>query len=408
MKISQSIPSGWEIKELGKIAIIDMGQSPDSKCYNKSKDGLPLIQGNADMRERRSIQRIYTTDITKVCDAGDFILSVRAPVGMVGIATKESCIGRGVCAIRPQKIDRELLFQLLLMNETNWGNIEQGSTFTAISSSDVKKFKVLLPVSREEQKSLADLLSTWDKAIDQMKTLIRQKQRRKRWLMKNFLMGSKRFPGFIKTSKDHKTNLGVLPVDWAIEPLEKLLAPVRSTLIPEQDTLYQQIGIRSHAKGIFHKPKVTGKILGDKRVFWVEPNCFIVNIVFAWEHAIAKTTEKEIGMIASHRFPMFKPKAAQLDLDYLLYFFKSPRGKHLLGLASPGGAGRNKTLGQSEFIKLQIPVPELAEQQAIARFLNTVERELELLKDNLACLEKQKSGLMQKLLTGNLRIKNNK
>ena len=115
--------------------------------------------------------------------------------------------------------------------------------------------------------------------------------------------------------------------------------------------------------------------MGNKSVFWIQPDCFVVNIVFAWEHAIAKTTQAEVGMIASHRFPMYKPKKGVLDLDFLLYYFKTARGKHLLGLASPGGAGRNKTLGQGEFAKLKIPVPSLAEQKRIVEVLTEAERE---------------------------------
>ncbi len=110
-------------------------------------------------------------------------------------------------------------------------------------------------------------------------------------------------------------------------------------------------------------------------------------------------------MIASHRFPMFKPKEGILHLDYLLYYFKSLRGKHLLGLASPGGAGRNKTLGQSEFVKLQIPVPSLEEQTAIAQMLQAADKEIQLLKIKTQKLREQKKGLMQVLLTGKKRLK---
>ena len=63
--------------------------------------------------------------------------------------------------------------------------------------------------------------------------------------------------------------------------------------------LYTQIGIRSHGKGLFYKEPVTGEALGNKSVFWIEPNCFILNIVFAWEQAIGKTTQAEVGMIGS-------------------------------------------------------------------------------------------------------------
>ena len=105
-----------------------------------------------------------------------------------------------------------------------------------------------------------------------------------------------------------KTKLGLIPQDWKLMSIDEITDRIQKPVDTQPDEEYQEIGIRSHGKGLFHKDKVTGKSLGNKRVFWIEPDCFVVNIVFAWEHAIAKTTENESGMIASHRFPMYKPK----------------------------------------------------------------------------------------------------
>lgn len=161
----------------------------------------------------------------------------------------------------------------------------------------------------------------------------------------------------------------VIPISWNIEMINNLVERVRKPVKVMPESKYKQIGIRSHGKGIFYKDEVTGSEIGNKAVFWVEPGCFIVNIVFAWEMAIAKTSPKEIGMIASHRFPMYKPLNDKLDLDFLTYFFKTKWGNNLLELASPGGAGRNKTLGQNEFLELNIPLPQLEEQRKIAAIL---------------------------------------
>lgn len=281
--------------------------------------------------------------------------------------------------------------------------VTQGTTIIHLYGGDLLGIKFSIPLM-DEQKAIATRLIKWNNAIDRTEKLIIQLQLRNKWLMHQLLTGKRRIKKFIKSKDNHKTSLGILPVDWQLNSIKNILSPVKKSFSPEQNELYQQIGIRSHTKGIFYKEKVTGSIIGDKRVFWIEPNCFIVNIVFAWEHAITRTTEKEIGMIASHRFPMFKPKEGIIDLDYLLYYFKSPRGKHLLGLASPGGAGRNKTLGQSEFLKLLIPVPPLKEQIAIAELLNVAEKELELLKTKLEQLKTQKMGLTQTLLTGKKRL----
>jgi type I restriction enzyme S subunit len=194
--------------------------------------------------------------------------------------------------------------------------------------------------------------------------------------------------------------------EWKIKKFGELTERISNPVKVELEKMYQQIGIRSHGKGIFHKEFVDGKTLGNKRVFWVKEDVLIVNIVFAWEQAVAKTTKNEIGMIASHRFPMYLPIKTQSDLNYLLYFFLTKRGKSLLELASPGGAGRNKTLGQKEFENLKFLIPEVAEQNKIALFLSAIESKLNALKQKKNLLELYKKGVMQKLFSQELRFKN--
>ena len=196
----------------------------------------------------------------------------------------------------------------------------------------------------------------------------------------------------------------IIPPGWMLINIGRVLKRVRNPVDVLPNSLYREIGIRSHGKGIFYKKECSGVSLGNKSVFWIEPDCFIVNIVFAWEQAIAKTTANEIGMIASHRFPMYKPIAGTLDLDYIVYFFKTPFGKHLLGLASPGGAGRNKTLGQEEFQSLAIPLPPYSEQSKIAEIISTCDEAITHTECLIAGLQTRKKGLMQHLLTGQVRF----
>ncbi|HLO55482.1 MAG TPA: restriction endonuclease subunit S [Saprospiraceae bacterium] len=244
-----------------------------------------------------------------------------------------------------------------------------------------------------EQKAITSVLSTWDDAIHKTEKIITQKELRKKWLMQQLLTGKKRLKGFETRYKK--------------QTVEEVLLPVRNSLSPESNVLYRQIGIRSHGKGIFLKEMVEGKIIGNKRVFWIEPDCLILNIVFAWEQAIAITRKDHIGMIASHRFPMFKPLPNKLDLEYILYFFKSPRGKQMLVNASPGGAGRNKTLGQNEFLNQILNLPSVEEQTVIAHVLQAADKEITLLRAKADKLREQKKGLMQMLLTGKKRLKIN-
>ena len=90
----------WIANKLGATCKLIMGQSPDSKSYNDEGDGYYLIQGNADIKYRLTSPRQWTNEPTKICEVGDIILTVRAPVGAVARSIHNACIGRGVCVIR--------------------------------------------------------------------------------------------------------------------------------------------------------------------------------------------------------------------------------------------------------------------------------------------------------------------
>lgn len=194
------------------------------------------------------------------------------------------------------------------------------------------------------------------------------------------------------------------PKNWNVYLFRDILERVEVPVNVESNKEYVQIGIRSHGKGLFYKEPVLGKALGNKQVFWIQPNCFILNVVFALEQAITKTTENEIGMIGSHRFPMYRPKNDLVDIDYLIYYFLTKRGTDILEAASPGGAGRNRTLGQERFLKSKITLPPLSEQQKIAAILSTQDKVIELKEKLLAQKQQQKKYLMQQLLTGKKRL----
>ncbi|EOL8878887.1 restriction endonuclease subunit S [Enterobacter mori] len=186
--------------------------------------------------------------------------------------------------------------------------------------------------------------------------------------------------------------------------IEDILARFVSPVSVSKIERYREIGIRSHGRGLFHKEEVSGAELGNKRVFWIKKDAVIFNIVFAWEQAVAITSSKDERCIASHRFPMYLPKDNKCNTDYIRRYFLTKKGKYLLELASPGGAGRNKTLGQKNFDELVVTIPDVTEQTKIADFLSSVDEKITLLNKQYDLLCQYKKGIMQKIFSRKLRF----
>jgi type I restriction enzyme S subunit len=260
-----------------------------------------------------------------------------------------------------------------------------------ITKPDVLGLLFMAPLLPEQQKiaeclnSVDDLMAAQSRKVDTLKT-------HKKALMQQLFpregetQPQLRFPEFESAKA------------WQRQRISNLLSKVSDSVTVEPDGVYREIGIRSHGKGIFHKDLSSGKQIGSKRVFSVVRDAFVVNIVFAWEQAIATTSIAEEGMIASHRFPMYVALAGRCHVNYVKYFFLTKTGKYLLGLASPGGAGRNRTLGQKEFEKLEIILPqEVDEQMRIADCLSSIDALISLESQKLEALKAHKKGLMQQL-----------
>lgn len=152
----------WLKEDIWNKYEIIMGQSPNSKFYNFNKIGLPLIQGNTDIKNGYSVSLRYTSQITKIAKKGSIVLTVRAPVGIVGILVEDSCIGRGVCSIKADKF----LYYFLLGKQSKRKNISQGSTFDSINRNDFVLLKYYEPKFCEERNKIISFLDLTIKKHD--------------------------------------------------------------------------------------------------------------------------------------------------------------------------------------------------------------------------------------------------
>ena len=150
-------------KQLNDVADIIMGQSPLSQSYNKDKKGLPFYQGKTEFSDIYIKEAtVYCNSPIKVVEENDILMSVRAPVGDVNIATQKSCIGRGLASIKPKKIDYLYLFYLLKEQKSKIEKIGVGSTFKAINKNNISTLKISI-VEKDKQDKIRNYLSSIEK-----------------------------------------------------------------------------------------------------------------------------------------------------------------------------------------------------------------------------------------------------
>jgi type I restriction enzyme S subunit len=147
--------ANWITEHITDVADIVMGQSPPSSSYNKKKDGLPFFQGNKDFGEKYPNVTVYTNNPKKFSERGDTLVSVRAPIGDVNISPMKCCIGRGLAAIRPQKIDSLLLYYFFRYVKTKLVTEGTGSTFRGISKKVFEDLEITYPSNIDGQINLS-------------------------------------------------------------------------------------------------------------------------------------------------------------------------------------------------------------------------------------------------------------
>ena len=131
-----------------------------------------------------------------------------------------------------------------------------------------------------------------------------------------------------------------------------------------------------------------GKELDTAKMHRVASDKFILNITFAWEHAVAITDENDAGKLVSHRFPQFSFDE-KLKSHFFKYLMLDRKFKEHLELSSPGGAGRNRVLKISDMLKYEIKIPSIGEQTKIAKYLDEL--------DHLITLHQRKCDQMKEL-----------
>lgn len=195
------IPKGWKILELGKITEIIMGQSPKSDTYNTQNEGLPLLNGAADFKNRILKATKYTTDPKKRGQIGDYVFGVRATVGLVTELDRDYAIGRGAAVARIESTDKEWLYEILVKSFQYFENSISGSVYINISSNDLKNYKVIYPSTEIMLKYHDKLVSSFD-LVKSVKLEIKHLTQLRDTLLPKLMSGEIEIPDDIEVNED--------------------------------------------------------------------------------------------------------------------------------------------------------------------------------------------------------------
>ena len=169
-----------------------------------------------------------------------------------------------------------------------------------------------------------------------------------------------------------------------LRPMRDVAPLVRREQSISIEDSYPELGIRSFGKGTFHKPSLSGGGVGGKRLYRIEPGDLLFSNVFAWEGAIAVARSEDLGRFGSHRFITCVADVKLTSADFLRYYFLSEEGLIKIQEASPGGAGRNRTLGLEKLMNIEVPVPSLE-----------VQRRFDLLQSKVLALKSKHAAIRE-------------
>ncbi|MDD2634543.1 MAG: restriction endonuclease subunit S [Bacteroidales bacterium] len=382
----------WSNKSLKNVAKITMGSSPKSASYNEDKDGLPLLQGNADIKNRLSAPRIYTSEITKECDLGDILLSVRAPVGTIAKSLHHACIGRGISAIRAKNNNsQEFVYQWLFSFESAWKNISQGGTFDAVNSDDIRNLKVPIPDPQEQQK-IASCLSSLDELIVAHKDKLDALKDHKKGLLQNL------FPQEGETVPKLRFEEFEGDEEWVEDTLDNLATFLKGKGISKSDIvgngkapcirygeLYTQYNETIREVVSYTNLDPNDLVLSDANDVII-PASGETQIDIATASCVLKA-----GIALGGDLNIIK---TNINGVFLAYYLNSAKKKDIARVAQGISVVH---LYSSQLKTLTVNIPSKKEQKKIASCLSAMDELITAETEKIEQLQQHKKGLMQGL-----------
>lgn len=393
--IEQELPSGWQVDLLDNVAIRGSGHTPDQEHSEYWNGGIKWVS----LADSSKLDKIYIRETAKQISqlgiknssavlhpTGTVVLSRDAGVGKSAILASDMAVSQHFISWRcGPKINNHFLYYVLQFMKPEFERQAVGSTIKTIGLGYFKKLQVVMPPLAEQRK-IAAILGTWDAAIDKAERLVAALRARKRALMQRLLTGEVRFPGFETTP-------------WKEQKIGDFLQESR---IPGTNgQIAKKLTVKLYGKGVVPKEEtIPGS--ADTRYYKRKKGQFIYSKLDFLNGAFGVVPEQLDGYESTLDLPAFDISALANGKYLLEYVIREDFYKRQLGLARGGRKARR--VPPEEFLRFTTAFPDTEEQNQIAQFIQIVDAEIETSANMLEAYKQQKRGLMQRLLTGEVRV----
>jgi len=398
------MPKDWELTEIGEKIDLLSGYAFSSSGY--LKHGIRLLRG-ANVK-RGNVQ--WEESTTKYWHSAEGIEKYLLNEGDLVIAMDGSLVGRSysliqekdtpclllqrVARIRSEEIHIPFLKEFVGSNHfINYCDaVKTVTAIPHISAKDIRKYRIPLP-PLPEQKKIAEILGTWDEAIAKTQELIAQLKKRNKGLAQQLLTGKKRLPGFSGEWEELKFSDVAKRITRRNEELDDTVVTISAQrgFVKQED---------------FFNKRVASSTLSN--YYLLHKGEFAYNKSYSKGYPMGafKRLDDFDKAVVTTLYVCFNLKSGVSSNFMTHYFENGMLVRNLMQIAQEGGRAHGLlNIGISDFFDLKLILPKFEEQKAIASVLEEADRELKLTEQKLTTLKIQKKGLMQRLLTGEVRVK---
>lgn len=398
------LPKQWRIKTVGELFDVQLGKMLNEQA--KAGDSHQPYLTNTNVQWSRfklgSLNTMHFSERERTkyeLKNGDLIICEGGEVGRCAVwreEVKPCYFQKALHRLRPKNNEilpeYMLAYMRFIAGTKKLGDLTSQSSIAHLTQERLVELEVLNP-PLPEQRKIADILSTWDEALTQLEALIESQERRKKALMQQLLTGKKRFPAFAKKPWK-KVRMGEVlkrvfrPIDWS--------AAMSLSLV----------SLRRRCGGLFRRPDVLGADYKTQDLHELHADDFLISKRQVAHGAWGLVTPEFAGSHVSKEYAIFVNTAPEkLFMPFFAWLCQTPRMIRLSRVASTGVHIEKLIFDPVVFLRDSIRIPsDLEEQRQIAAILDTADQQLTLLRTQRTTLDQQKRGLMQRLLTGKLRV----